>query len=369
LFIGLMTGTSMDGVDAALVRVNQAGDVRFVHGLAHELPNALTQHLHHLAGGEPVTLDLLCEIDAWLGQELANAATGLLQSSGHATADISAIGSHGQTLHHRPQAPHASTLQIGDPNIIAEMTGVTTVADLRRRDMAAGGQGAPLLPALHAKLFGHADEDRVVINLGGIANVTVLPAGESLPSHGFDTGPANTLLDGWCRRNRDIPFDSNGDWAASGQIQEALLQSMLEEPYFHQTPPKSTGRELFNLGWVDAKLAASSTKISAADVQRTLVDLTVRSITNALTDNNCSPARVIVCGGGVHNSTLMASLRAAFSVPVESAHECGVDADFLEAMAFGWLAYARLTGKSVLPPQLTGASHPIVLGGIYSPAV
>jgi anhydro-N-acetylmuramic acid kinase len=366
LFVGLITGTSMDGIDAALVAVDDSGMPTLVQAHTASLPEELCVSLHHLASGQPVLLDDLCKADSWLGESLADAVNELLTLADISPSQVTAIGSHGQTLHHRPQGLYRSTLQVGDPNIIAERTGITTVADVRRRDMAAGGQGAPLLPTLHHQLLVHAEETRVILNLGGIANVTVLEPGASAASFGFDTGPANTLLDAWIRRHLDKPYDKNGDWAKSGKTNTALLAQCLAEPYFVLKPPKSTGRELFNIGWLDTQLANIALKPTPQDVQATMIKLVSRTVVDALAAADVAPDRIIVAGGGVHNETLMASLREqAEPVIVGSAADHGIDVDSLEAMAFACFAWAHLAQRASSPSQITGASRRVVLGAAY----
>jgi anhydro-N-acetylmuramic acid kinase len=272
-----------------------------------------------------------------------------------------AIGSHGQTLRHRAHGPLPFTLQLGDPSTIAERCGVRVVADFRRRDVAAGGHGAPLVPAFHAATL-HADaEDRAALNLGGIANVTLLPARGVV--RGFDTGPANGLMDAWCLRHTGAAYDAGGAFAMQGRVDDALLARMLDEPWFTQPPPKSTGRDQFHLGWVEARLAGNE---GPADVQATLLALSVRTIADALRASQPGTRRLIACGGGVHNAALMAALAAAMpGVTVESSAAHGLDPDFVEAMAFAWLARETLANRPGNLAAVTGAAGPRVLGAVY----
>lgn len=358
LFLGLISGTSVDGIDAALVRFEPRLDLVAADTFA--FPPALRERVLAFArSAVDVALDDFGRLDVELGTCFADAALQLIRDSGVDAATIAAIGSHGQTICHRPLGPHPFTLQIGDPNIIAERTGITTVADFRRADVAAGGQGAPLLPALHAALFSDARIARAVLNLGGIANATVLRPGEEVL--GFDTGPANCLLDAWAARHLGSTRDENGGWAASGAVRADLLADWLREPYFAAPAPKSTGREHFNLDWLAARLP---TGIAAADVQATLLALTARSIADALAAYGIE--EIYACGGGVHNGALMAALRARLpGARLASTAVLGLDPDFVEAAGFAWLARARLLGLPGNLPSVTGARGLRLLGGIY----
>jgi anhydro-N-acetylmuramic acid kinase len=275
---------------------------------------------------------------------------------------VRAIGSHGQTLRHRPGGTHPFTLQLGDPSVLAERCGIDVVADFRRADVAAGGQGAPLLPAVHAMLLGTPGQTRVVLNLGGIANITVLGADGSV--RGFDTGPANGLLDAWCQRHRGQPFDRDGAFATSGAPDPQLLQALLADGYFNLPPPKSTGREHFHLAWLDAHPRVAA--LAPADVQASLLALTVRSIAEAIERHAGDAGEVLVCGGGVHNPLLMRRLAERLAPrSLRSTADFGVDPDYLEAIAFAWLARQRLLGLPGNLPAVTGARGPRLLGAIY----
>lgn len=363
LYLGLMSGTSADGIDAALVQFPEAGGCRFVHGLTHAWDPALRAELIALGeGGGLDSLDALGRIDARIGITFAAAANQLLAEAGIAASQVQAIGSHGQTVRHRPLAAPAFTLQLGDANRIAELTGITTVADFRRRDVAAGGQGAPLMPAFHLAMLGTATEDRAILNLGGIANLTLIPR-EGTP-RGFDTGPANALMDAWCQRHRGEPFDAQGAFAASGQVDGALLARWLSEPWFALPPPKSTGREQFHLAWAEAALGDG--QLSAADVQATLLELTAATVANALLAHLPTVKRVLVCGGGVRNPPLLRRLGARLpGVVVESSAVHGLDPDYMEAMGFAWLAQRTLAGLPGNLPAVTGAAGPRILGAIH----
>jgi anhydro-N-acetylmuramic acid kinase len=363
LYLGLMSGTSADGIDAALAQFPPEGGCRFVEGLTLPWDPLLRERLVALGqGGELASLDELGDVDARIGLAFAAAAVALLQHSGVEAAQVKAIGSHGQTVRHRPSASPAFTLQLGDANRIAERTGITTVADFRRRDVAAGGQGAPLMPAFHLAMLGTADEDRAVLNLGGIANLTLIPRVGTLL--GFDTGPANALLDAWCERHTGHVYDADGAFAASGVVDEGLLARWRADPWFALPPPKSTGREQFHLAWVQQQIGDG--QHVAADVQATLLELTAVTVADALQRDLPGAGRVLVCGGGVRNGHLMQRLAARLpGVVVESSARHGLDPDYLEAMGFAWLAQRTLDGLAGNLPSVTGATGLRVLGAIH----
>ncbi len=371
LFLGLISGTSADGIDAAIVRFDEdAGGCRAMLRFGRTYPWDATLRARLTALGQAataLTLDDLGELETRIADGFAEAAQRALADAGLGAGDVAAIGSHGQTLRHRPQGRagdgrHGFTLQLGDPSRIAERTGITTVADFRRRDVAAGGHGAPLLPALHAALLHAPGEDRAVLNLGGIGNLTLLP-GDNGEVRGFDTGPANGLMDAWCLRHTGAAFDRDGALALRGRCDPALLARLRAEPWFALPPPKSTGRDQFHLGWVEAALQDAP---SVADVQATLLALSAGTIADALLRAQPSTARLIACGGGVHNAALMQALAAALpDVRVESSAAHGLDPDYVEAMGFAWLARRTLRGLPGNLPSVTGAAGPRVLGGIY----
>lgn len=365
-FLGLMSGTSMDGIDAALVTF---GDHTCVveSTRAHQYPIELREQLLFLSRQpDQCTVDLLGQLDRWVGECFRDAALALLDQSGTDGHTIAAIGSHGQTLRHQPRAARPFTLQIGDPNVIAAGTGITTVADFRRRDLAVGGEGAPLAPAFHRWLFTEAGKNRAVLNIGGIANATMLRR----PSEaviGFDTGPGNSLMDSWARTHLKKPFDSGGEWARQGQVNEALLEAMLGDPYFAEPPPKSTGFEHFNDGWIRSAIRSlGKSQIPDVDVQSTLAELSARSIAMSIMRFAPDIDSVLVCGGGIHNVDLMNRLRACLSgATVSSTASHGLHPDWVEATAFAWLAKRCLEGRSGNLPEVTGATSRQVLGAIY----
>jgi anhydro-N-acetylmuramic acid kinase len=365
LYLGLISGTSADGIDAALLALDP--HPHLLAALTHPYPESLRGRLLALISRRQpaATPDELGELDARVGLCFAEAALALLARAEVPAAAVRAIGSHGQTLSHRPGGDPPHTWQIGDPARIVERTGITTVADFRRRDVAAGGQGAPLVPAFHAACFRNPREERAVLNLGGIANLTVLPSDPAAPVLGFDCGPGNALLDEWIERQRGQPCDRGGDWAASGRIDEELLATLLADPFFADPPPKSTGREYFNLGWAEERYPGLLA-LDPADVQATLLELTARSVVSALLAHAPSTRRILVCGGGVHNRRLIARL-AALLAPrrIESTAMHGIDPDFVEAAAFAWLAAATVAGRPGNLPEVTGAHGPRILGAIY----
>jgi anhydro-N-acetylmuramic acid kinase len=367
LFLGLISGTSADGIDVALMRFEP--EVALVAARTFAYPAALRDRLLALMHSDSLALDAFGELDAEVGENFAAAALALLKQAGIDPVEVTALGSHGQTVRHRPGNAFPFTLQIGDPNRIAERTGITSVADFRRRDIAAGGQGAPLVCALHADLFASADEARAILNLGGIANFTLLQTGQ--PVRGFDTGPANCLLDGWALRHLGQNHDPGGSFAAIGSVSAPLLDDLLSDDYFSRALPKSTGREHFHMDWLDARLARHP-GLAPADVQATLLELSVCSIAAALEQHAPDTCRVIACGGGVHNGRLMQ--RLADKLVQQLGHPCalettaahGLDPDFVEATAFAWLARQTLAGLPGNCVEVTGAAGPRVLGAVHA---
>lgn len=359
LFLGLISGTSVDGIDAALVRFSPAPQVLF--GRTYPLPAALADEVLRLSQAEArITLDEAGRLDTRIGQAFAAVALQALADSGTKAADVTAIGSHGQTLRHDPRGDAPFTLQLGDANVIAERTGLTTVADFRRRDVAAGGHGAPLMPAFHAAVLRAEHEERAVLNLGGIANLTLMPRGGAV--RGFDTGPANGLMDAWCLEHRGQPYDRDAAFAREGRVDEVLLATLMADPWFALPPPKSTGRDQFQLQWLRARLGGQS----PADVQATLCELSAATVADALQREQPACARLLACGGGAHNPLLMQRLAARLpGVAVASTASVGLDPDFVEAAGFAWLARETLAGRPGNLPAVTGAAGPRVLGAIY----
>ena len=366
--VGVMSGTSLDGVDAVLALFD-GGSCRVLAAAHRPFAAALRAELFALQSPGRDELARAARAANALADVYADAIGGALAAAGVAAADVVAAGVHGQTVRHSPA--EGWTVQLNNAARVAERAGVTVVADFRARDMAAGGQGAPLVPAFHAALFARHDVSRVVVNVGGIANVTLLPAGGDVTAvRGFDTGPGNVLMDLWCARHRGEDYDRDGVWARSGRVDATLLCALLAEPYFAAPPPKSTGRDLFNAEWLKAKLAERAEKDGsapcAADVQTTLLALTAQTIAGAIRAFSAADAEVLVCGGGAKNPALMAALAVELAPhPVTTTQTYGVAAEHVEALAFAWLAREALAGRPGSLPGVTGARGPRVLGAIY----
>lgn len=374
LFVGLMSGTSMDGIDAALVSFeNKKTMIITTHSIA--IPAETKSNLKILLYNENITLKLLGETDTQLGELFSQAALQLLKKAGIGAEKITAIGSHGQTIYHAPNGKHPFTLQMGDPNIIAARTSITTVADFRRRDVALGGQGAPLTPAFHSAVFGRQSCDQFVLNLGGIANITYIPADLSQSIIGFDTGPANTLLDQWCEKHTGKSFDENGNWARSGKLIPKLLTNLLADDYFKKPFPKSTGREYFNLNWltpfVKGGRCAAPGGFSPIDIQTTLTELTAKTIADAirytLLSHTCTPTPTVwLCGGGAKNKFLIERMQKnCGNYKIKSTSEISIDPQWIECAAFAWLAKQTIEKKPGNLSSVTGARSESLLGGIY----
>ncbi|MDO8263896.1 MAG: anhydro-N-acetylmuramic acid kinase [Gallionella sp.] len=391
LYIGLMSGTSLDGIDAALVDLGQPKPVQLAkHYLPFDdaLRNALLSlhqpshnelHQAQLVGNQLARLyaaavnalltkaglhnnfPLPLDVTTSHSTRLPNAGSQVAGYAGEGLGErvIKAIGCHGQTIRHCPE--HGYTLQIGNAALLAELTGITVVSDFRSRDIAAGGQGAPLVPAFHDKVMRHPAIHRVIVNIGGISNLTSLPPNAT--TSGFDCGPGNLLMDAWCMQHLGKPYDDNGAWAASGKVLPALLEKMLNEPFFSQPPPRSSGRDLFNLSWLQDKLKGNE---AAEDVQATLLELTSRAITQSIQQHCPGAKEVYLCGGGAHNQTLHNRLAALLpDCSVRTTDALGVDGEYLEATAFAWLAQQNLQGEPANLPLVTGAKHPCILGAVY----
>lgn len=360
-YIGVMSGTSLDGIDVVLAAISD----KFVaeqSSLSVAFPIELKKRILNICQGQATTLSEVGKIDRELGSLYADAINQLLMQTSLTAEDIIAVGCHGQTVWHEPEGEQPFTMQLGDNNRIATLTGITTVGDFRRRDMAYGGQGAPLVPAFHLAVLGLSTEKRIVLNIGGIANITALLPGAYVK--GYDTGPGNMLMDTWTWRNKQQAFDEEGEWASRGQVDHVLLKAMLNDPYFRRSPPKSTGREYFNIQWLEQHLAHFPS-ISAENVQATLCELTAASIAEqVLLCGGCE--RLIVCGGGAKNSFLMQRLAALLpGIEVAPSDKFGLSGDDMEALAFAWLAARTVAGLSGNLSSVTGASQETVLGAIY----
>jgi anhydro-N-acetylmuramic acid kinase len=361
-----MSGTSADGIEAALVEFEGQRFCGVSTAIHHDYPAQLRHQLLRLARDEPaIGLRELGQLDGAVAQAFAAAALDLLRCSGVPAASISAIGSHGQTVQHDPAAPYPTTWQLGDPNRIAAQTGITTVADFRRRDLALCGQGAPLVPAFHHAAFARADEPRCVANIGGIANITVLPDDRAEAVRGFDTGPGNGLMDEWAERHLNTAYDADGAWARSGRTDQALLDDLLADPYFAQRPPKSTGRGYFHLLWALNRHSRIE-QMPPADVQASFAELTAYTVAQAVKRHAPGTRRLLVCGGGARNGYLMERLRDLLdSLVVEATTDHGLNVESVEAAAFAWLAMRTLNGLPGNLPAVTGARASTILGGIY----
>jgi len=362
LYIGIMSGTSLDGIDTALVEIDN-NQVRLLDSYDHPIPDSLKQRILDVSLGQQTSLPEIGQIDHLLGKLYAQAVHALLDKSGHKASDITAIGNHGQTVFHQPAGQTPFTIQLGDANIIAALTQIDTVADFRRKDIALGGQGAPLVPAFHQSLFQSQGSTVVVLNIGGIANLSVLRPQQAVI--GYDTGPGNMLMDAWCHLHEGKAFDKDAQLASKGNIDQALLSELLKEPYLALSAPKSTGRELFNLPWLETIVSRYST--SVADVQRTLCEYTAQTIANEVSKFKLGDnPELLTCGGGAHNPLLMQ--RLAELLPewqVMPTDDKGVDSNNMEAMAFAWLAYRRIHNQPSNLPEVTGASKLASLGVMY----
>lgn len=368
IYIGVMTGTSMDGVDL----VAASFDPLYLHAtLTLPFEPELRDELMALTLPDDNEIDRMGKADVTLAKLIGHGINELIEKNHLDRSQIKAIGSHGQTIRHRPE--HGFTLQIGDPNIITEITKIPVISDFRRRDMAAGGQGAPLVPAFHQAIFQHSSIHRVILNLGGIANVSLLPAGRPEDVYGFDTGPANILMDAWCERYTGHPYDENGNWAAYGHPIRGLLERLQAHEFFSKEPPKSTGREDFNIDWLDDQLADwrndeleyDELEDTPENVQATLLKLTTRAIKKAIYRSDLDTGEVYVCGGGAYNSHLLEQLRwrlRKHNWSVQSTSVLGLSPTWVEATAFAWLAMRFMTQQSGNLPSVTGAEGFRVLG-------
>jgi len=367
LFIGLMSGTSMDSIDAILADFS-SNPPSLIDQLSVPLDSELRADL--LALCEKQEEPLLGQCDHLLAELFSDAVKQLLSRNNLQPQDIQAIGSHGQTIFHQPpeNGENGYSLQIANPSTIAKLTQIQTVGDFRNNDMRVGGQGAPLAPAFHKAVFSHPEKDRVVVNIGGIGNITALS--KTGPVIGFDTGPGNVLMDYWINKQLGKSFDESGAWAAQGNVLPELLALFQQEPYLNEKPPKSTGRELFNSRWLEEKLdrfAENNDRYSESDIQSTLCAFTAQTISDHIERFAPQTKEVFVCGGGAFNNTLMAMLQEYSGLPVESTLNLGIDPCWVEGLAFAWLAKRTLEGKPGNLPEVTGASESVVLGEVFQP--
>ena len=364
-YIGLMSGTSIDSVDAAAVDLTE-GQIKLIGSHSHPIPEQLRKDILNLCLPGRDTVQLYAETDRALGELFANAALALMDKLKLNPANILAIGSHGQTIRHSApsQITNGYSQQIGDANIIAARTGCSVVSDFRRKDVALGGHGAPLVPAFHHSLFSHPQRQRVIANIGGIANITVLPADGAC--YGFDTGPGNLLLDAWCKRHTGKRYDDKGAWGATGQVDAALLKQLKTHPFLGLEAPKSTGREEFNLAWLESILTDHS--LPPENVQATLTAFTAQTLGDAISALDDNIDEVYVCGGGAFNNQLMARLEETLPGSVVSTtDDLGLAPSWVEACAFAWLARQRVLSLPGNLPRVTGASRPAILGALYLP--
>ncbi|MCY4045103.1 MAG: anhydro-N-acetylmuramic acid kinase [Cellvibrionales bacterium] len=355
-YIGLMSGTSLNSIDCALVSITE-GIPKLISSTEGTLPDDIRDEIAAL--NQPCENDLYqtLTLSRKLGILFGDTVQTLLSKTGFTASDIVAIGSHGQTIRHQPKADFPFSLQIGDPNTIAEMTGIPVVADFRSRDIAAGGEGAPLTPLMHNTLFFDPDINRCIVNIGGMSNITQLT--NSSPHLGFDPGPGNIFLDYWVQKHLNKPHDVSGDWARTGKIIDPLVHAMLKDPYFTLPAPKSTGREYFNRDWLNQY---NLDQYASEDVMASLVELTAQSIANCI-DNDID--EIYVCGGGAHNHFLMERIQVNANGSVQSTAAIGIDPDFIEAVTFAWLAYRRINHLAGNSTASTGAKHERILGGLY----
>ena len=364
-FIGLMSGTSMDGIDSALVEFTN-NKINLIAHHNHTIPNKLKEKLKCLTlNTADSNIDMLGEADTELGILFADATNALLKKSNFQANQITAIGSHGQTIRHRPDLKNNFSMQIGDANRISYLTSITTVADFRRKDMAAGGEGAPLAPAFHQQVFHSKNENRAALNIGGISNLTFLPKDSSQKCFGFDSGPGNMLMDAWVQKHKNKPYDKNGAWAASSKVIPELIASLMNDTFIANKPPKSTGREHYNLDWLDSHLKQLTTP-DTGDIQASLCQFTCDSIIYAIENYLPKIDTLIVCGGGIHNTNLMNRLTEKLgNINLASSESYNIHPDWVEAIAFAWLAKQTLNKQTGNLPAVTGAKQKIVLGAIY----
>lgn len=354
-----MSGTSLDGVDAALVSFTPEGTARLEGQAYLPFPEVLQQQLLALNSVGDNEIERSCLLANQLARLYADSVAALLQGSSLKAADIAAIGSHGQTIRHRPEL--GFTVQIGNSALLAELTGISVVSDFRSRDVAAGGQGAPLVPAFHQAVFSHPAVHRVIVNIGGISNLTDLPPGGLV--RGFDCGPGNLLMNGWIERHQGHAYDRDGAWAATGNVIPALLQALLAHLFLRQLPPKSTGRDTFHLAWLETLLSAGYAPV---DVQTTLLEFSACCVSDAIQQHCANATEIYLCGGGAHNAALVNRLRQLCGArSLALTDRLGISADWVEAAAFAWLARQTLLGQPGNLPSATGAAGPRILGAIY----
>jgi len=360
LYIGVMSGTSCDGIDLALMDFETS--IKTIDTAFYPFDDSLRNKLLQVISNQPLSVSALSQLDSALGQLYAKAINDFINQLAVQASDITAIGLHGQTVFHDPESQFANTIQLGSAAIVAKQTGILTVANFRQMDVAYGGQGAPLAPIFHQQLFNQINHNVVVLNLGGMANISLIQDQMVL---GFDTGPANCLTDEWVMENRSVAYDDAGEWASQGEVNQPLLSAMLSEPFFAKPFPKSTGRELFNREWLAKHLKQFN--VLAVDVQATLVQLTVDTVVSAIQSLPQSIDKVVVCGGGVHNTFMLKLLQGKLDVPVDSSLKHGIDPDYVEAGLMAWLAAQNIANKRLDLSGMTGTNKPLIYGVRYVP--
>ncbi len=360
LLIGLMSGTSMDGIDAALVDVESN---TLASGMTYPYSDQVKSNLTRVLNSETVSLEQLCQLNTLIGRDFASAVHSLLETSHKRPSEVVAVGSHGQTIVHDATVVIPYTLQLGCAHTIAELTGIPVVADFRTRDLVIGGQGAPFAPLYHQVLFGDTKSSQAIVNIGGISNVTYLKDGIAIA--GYDVGPGNCLLDRWINQHLNVPFDQDGQWAATGIVLEELLAALLSDPYFALSPPKSLGKEYFSDPWLSTYLKP---EFEPQDVQATLVALTAAAIANDLKKSPFQAKRLVLCGGGTHNHALQHELtRQLPGLNILSSQKVGIDPDYIEAMMFAWLADKAMNRVPLDFGLITGAKRQAIYGAMYAP--
>ncbi len=361
-YVGLMSGTSMDAIDAALVEFDSKAHLKLYR--EYPIDNSLRHQVRLI--NEKSDLGHIADLDHELGHLFAKAVNDLLKEANISSDKVIAIGSHGQTILHKPDSTHKTSIQISDPNIICAETNITTVADFRRMDLAFGGQGAPLASAFHQYQFQQDGKSLVILNIGGIANITLLPSDNSKVI-GFDTGPGNGLLDDWIQLNKNEEYDKDSAWASSGREDNELLEQLLSDQYFSLSPPKSTGREYFNLKWLKGYLSKLNSQLAPEDIQATLLQLSATTICNAIQNVANKYEEVLLCGGGAYNPAFLKSIQYLLpNIKVSTTADYGLTPDCIEAVTFAWLAKQRMENKPANIPDVTGANKAVLLGGIYA---
>ena len=363
IYVGLMSGTSADSIDCATLDLSSE-EIKVINCKNFEIPMDLKKDIIQSSQSEKIEQELIDDLDFRMAEVLADSVKKIISGSDIEAKDIKAIGSHGQTIKHEPKSETPYTLQIGDPQKISNDLDITTVGNYRHDDIEAGGEGAPLTPVFHKTVFGSDKKRKVIVNIGGITNITALNYPELI---GFDTGPGNCLMDCWSRINNVGDYDDRGSWAASGTINRSLLEVMMQDKYFSRKYPKSSGPDYFSHEWIQENLLRLSKEILAEDVQATLAQVTVISLIESINFLNLSNENIYLCGGGVHNDFLCSEINKQSKARVSTTLELGIDPDYVEAICFGWLAKQRIENKSFDLSEITGSKGEVYLGRIYEP--